>query len=97
MVRHVVNCFACRAMSPCWCEVDKGAFDAVTVYDGVNRTLVHNCQMNADMVNMFVKHESFPCDTAFTEASRNPSAEPLGLSLCRCSYGDTIVRLVSGL
>lgn len=52
-------------------EVAKGAYDTVTVYDGVCRTLVHNCQMAADMVHMFVKHESFPSDAAFTEAASN--------------------------
>ena len=59
--------------------MEKGAFDAVTVYDGVNRTLVHNCQMNADMVHMFVKHESFPCDAAFTEVC---------CALSRCPWQD---------
>ena len=48
-------------------EAAKGQFDCISVYPSVGRCVVHNCQMQADMVRMFIKHENFGANATFCE------------------------------
>ena len=44
----------------CLSETNKGEFDVVTVgASKSNEIVVHNCQMHADLMRMFVKHGTF--------------------------------------
>lgn len=64
-------------------EAAKGEFDCITVYPRKGHTVVHNCQMQADMVRMYIKHEDFVANSSFDEHTDTAAV-----------YSDCTARLV---